>query len=109
MDMSPDEILTRNMKKLVELAARDGIISIDEHAVLDQIQISMTEYTEKMKEALEDGIITLEEVDRLKKIKEKMIKDAFDVANIDNVITSDELLLLMNFVVTIELPKPSEE
>ncbi len=107
-DSTPDEQFAIQMKKLVEVAAEDGIITEDERTVLKNIEISMREFTEHLKEALEDGIITPEEVDSLKKLKAKILKEAFDVANLDDKITTDELKILMTFVVSLNLPSPTE-
>ncbi len=112
MDLSgstPDEQFAAQMKRLVEVAAEDGIITDDERRVLKNIEVSMQEFTNRLKEALEDGIITPEEVDSLKKLKAKILKDAFDVANLDEKITTDELKILMTFVVSLNLPSPSDD
>ena len=103
-ELSPDEQFALNMKKFIELAAEDGKITEDEHNILKNIEISLAEFTEKLKEALEDGIITPEEVDMLKKFKAQMLKDAFDIAKMDDKLTIDELKILMTLAVAIDLP-----
>lgn len=107
-ESNPDVLFATQMKKLIELAAEDGIISEDEHSVLKHLEVSMQEFTEKLKEALEDDVITPQEVDSLKKLKAKILKDAFDIANQDDRITSDELKILMTFVVSFNLPSPTD-
>lgn len=103
-ELTPDELFVLNMKRFIELAAEDGKITEDEHNILKTIEVSLAEFTEKLKEALDDGIISPEEVDILKKFKAQMLKDAFDVANLDNKLTIDELKILMTLAVSVNLP-----
>ncbi len=72
----------------------DGRITEEEAAILDNITGNLVEYVMALDKAWEDGIITSEEKSFLKKAREKIWDDAYDVVIKDNVISMDEERLM---------------
>lgn len=101
-----DAVTAKIMMKLIETAAKDGIITKEEQEVLDSIDNSLVFYKQALDEAEADGMITLQEQKRLEKIRDIVISTARIIAQeSDSQIDKDELNLLMGLMCTIHVPK----
>jgi hypothetical protein len=49
-------------QKLIEIASRDGIISEDEQAILENVRKNITKYFKVLYESYDDDIITADEL-----------------------------------------------
>ena len=58
----PDSMVAQAMKQIIEVAARDGIITEEEKKLIDLADVSLKFLYEEIKAALEDGIVTNEEL-----------------------------------------------
>lgn len=79
---------------LFRVAKRDGIITESEAAIIENVQLNMDKLNQMISQAEEDGFITVEEMDKLHKMKELISMQAYETALQDNVITSHEEALL---------------
>ncbi|MDH5402895.1 MAG: hypothetical protein OEZ01_01985 [Candidatus Heimdallarchaeota archaeon] len=99
-----DKILANTMMNLVQTAAKDGIITKEEKALLDTFDFSLNEFKNVLVEAFEDGIITPDEKEKLEQFKEAIIEKGRKVAEIDE-INVDEFNLLIAVMCSLKLPK----
>lgn len=86
-----ETIPERIWERLVKIAKRDGVITEDEQALLDNIKKNLTEYyvSQKLDEADNDstGIKTFENYLNI-------MHGAYEVAHEDDIISEDEFQLL---------------
>ena len=88
--MSSFSLFHETIKELFSVAKKDGVLTDQERAILDQVTVDVKNYTEALEEALADGIINDKETKKLTKLKEKIIKDAKKTANADGELDQDE-------------------
>lgn len=101
-----DAVTAKIMMKLIETAAKDGIITKEEQEVLDSIDNSLVFYKQALDAAEADGMITLQEQKRLEKIRDIVISTARIIAQeSESQIDNDELNLLIGLMCTIHVPK----
>lgn len=105
MKYNADQMKAQAMKQIIEVAAIDGIITDEEKKLIDLAEISLNILHTELKFALEDGIITADELDRLHDIKDRILNLSVDVAKDDLIISKDEMALLVAYIVAIKLPK----
>ena len=92
--------------KLLEKAREDGVITVEEQAILDQVQINIDDYEKLLSEALDDNIITEDEAKDLRNARAKMLDLAWITADRDAEINPDEaglLNLLLNLLKKIKI------
>jgi len=100
----PDKILAKAMMHLIQTAANDGIITEEEADLIDSFEISLKKYERALVMAFEDGIIDEEEETLLTEIKDKIIENGSQVADLDG-ISKDEMNLLISMMLSLEVPK----
>ncbi len=81
-------------RDMLNQALEDGVISDDEHALLNNIQKNYKVYEEHLKFAMKDGVITDEETNELREKRKNIYKKALETALKDGSITDAELKLL---------------
>lgn len=79
---------------LLKKAKEDGIITSEEQAILDHVELEIEKYEKMVEEAMEDNVITEEESNQLKKQRSIMLEGAWVTADEDSVISQDEARLL---------------
>ena len=92
------EKLKQGFNILKEKAMADGIITEDEAAILKVIEEHIGNYEKLVHKALEDGVITQDEKNELIDLEEKMMSEAYFVAEKDKIITKDEAELVKLFI-----------
>ncbi len=102
-----EKILARAMKNIIEVAAEDGYITEEEQSLIDFAEISLKKLQIELQEAYSDGVISAEEQERLSELKAKIIDTVTDIANYDDIISSDEMAMIMAYLVGIKIPKIS--
>ncbi|MHA2295088.1 MAG: hypothetical protein ACXADA_03680 [Candidatus Hodarchaeales archaeon] len=88
-------------------ALKDGVISAEEKAILQQIEIGFKEYAKMVEIALEDGFISPIEADQLRKVQTKIMMSVANTAGADSIITDDEKALIKKLARYL-LPQMSE-
>ena len=108
----PDEVknkldkIREAIKKIVEKAEEDGVVTEEESRILAVAQESLKEYEAMVTQALEDNIITQDERNKLIDLEEELLSDVYFTAMEDEKIDKDELLLLKTLIKAID-PKAS--
>lgn len=92
--MSSFSLFHETIKELFFVAKKDGVLTDQERAILDQVTVDVRIYTEALELALSDGMIDDKEIKKLTKLKEKIIIDAKKTANEDRVLDQDEKELI---------------
>ena len=96
VDETQDETKLQNvLTELFLKAHEDGIITNDEHAILDQVKLDAQKYAEELQIALEDHIITVDERSKLLKLKKDLLQNAYEKSREDNIISKEELRILL--------------
>jgi hypothetical protein len=95
MDVEKEENRLQKIIKSITNAARaDGKITDEEAELLESVQINVLIYDQALEDALGDGIITDEESDTLNGLKHQILNDAYDIANISEGVSEDEIKIL---------------
>ena len=95
VDETQDETKLQNvLTELFLKAHEDGIITGDEHAILNQVKLDAQKYAEELHIALEDHIITSDEKNKLLKLKKDLLQNAYEKSREDNIISKDEKALI---------------
>ncbi len=81
-------------ESLIKTALSDTILSDDEYSFLTNVLSDLESYETTVSRALEDGIIDATEKANLFTLRVNLIKKMYDIANIDNKITSEESELI---------------
>ncbi|MFV2016694.1 MAG: hypothetical protein ACC656_14785 [Candidatus Heimdallarchaeota archaeon] len=105
LEVQVDRILARAIMHLMETAGKDGIITEEEREVVESIEFSFRFYKQMLVDALEDGEITPNEMRMLEGMKERIIKEGYNVAEIVNGVSKDEMNLLISVMLSLKLPK----
>lgn len=100
-----DRMVSAAMRDIIETAAKDGLITDEETALIDLAEESLKLYHRELHLALDDDLITEEERKSLEDLKDAILDKGMEVANLDERITADEMALLMAYIVAIKLPK----
>lgn len=79
---------------ILNTALEDGVITLDERLLLQNISENYGEYHEFLEEAVEDGIIGDDEAETLREMRKKMYLEALQTAMRDGIISSDERAIL---------------
>ncbi len=80
--------------QLLTKANEDGIITNEEQAILDQVEMGVNKYHKMLDNALKDEVINENERYQLQNIRSKMLGDSWVKADEDSVISRDEAVLL---------------
>lgn len=99
-----DKILNEAMMYLMETASKDGIITEEEENLIKGIKISLEFFKSALEHALEDGIITEREEKSLVRIKDLIIEDGFSIANEDELISKDEMNMIVAVILSLKVP-----
>ncbi len=106
MDMNKEfnrlERLKRGFEQLRARAMEDGIITEEESAILEAVETNLTKYEKLIEDAAEDGIITQEEKNQLIDFEEKIMSDAYFVADEDDRVSPDEAELIKLLIKVID-------
>ncbi|OLS20903.1 MAG: hypothetical protein HeimC3_38140 [Candidatus Heimdallarchaeota archaeon LC_3] len=86
--------MTNLVRDLMVEANKDGIITEEERKLIDTVSVDLETYFDALNHALEDGIITPDEEEKLEEIKENILKRTYIVARKDQKITDDERNLM---------------
>ena len=105
LEAQVDQIMARAIMHLLETAGKDGIITDEEREVVDSIEFSLRFYKQMLIDALEDGEITAKEKKMLEGMKERIIKEGYNVAELVNGVSKDEMNLLISVMLSLKLPK----
>ncbi len=89
-----DDVFSNTIKELVKEAAKDGIITPDEQEIINQVTVDGESFSMKLQMALEDGVITDEEVKELEDLKHLILERAETIAGLDGKHTEDEKNLI---------------
>jgi len=100
-----DRILAKAMMNIIEVAAKDGLITEEEKALIDFAEISLRKLQIELENAFADGIISETEESRLSELKNKIVDTVTDIANYDDIISKDEMAMIMAYLVGIKIPK----
>ena len=92
LSLSPDPRTL--LQDLLEIAKADHRISTDERKLIDQIARDIKKYEQAVVAALEDNILTDKEILILNKLHKRVIENAKKVVDADNVINSEERMIL---------------
>ncbi len=87
---------------LIDLAFEDDQITSDERHILEQVLTNVHSYSHLLQRALEGSIINEAENQQLEEARKKIYSEAYHVANLDEVITSEELVLLERLLILIK-------
>ncbi|MCY3410768.1 MAG: hypothetical protein INQ03_03935 [Candidatus Heimdallarchaeota archaeon] len=79
---------------LKKIAMKDNILKVDETRIIAVSMKNAITFQENLAHAMEDGVITDEEREKLNAILHKMYEEAEQQAMRDNVISDDEIVLL---------------
>ncbi len=93
--MTSSDELTKRMLELKErmlnVAMRDGQISIDEQAILDVVNKGLDKVVDQL---YNNKAISDDEFKKLRSIIEKLEDDSVSIAKVDDLISDDEIALL---------------
>ncbi|MCY3412022.1 MAG: hypothetical protein INQ03_10365 [Candidatus Heimdallarchaeota archaeon] len=89
-----DEKFREIISAMTKIAKADGKITEEEAEILESVHINLMLYDDYVEEALEDGIIDNEEKEVLAGMKQSILTEAFDIAQISDGVSDDELKLL---------------
>ena len=78
------------MDALGQQAFENNNLSHEELQILQQVGYDMAEYDDALERALRDGIITVSENKMLANLKDQINSNAIKVANLDQVVDSEE-------------------
>ena len=92
--MNKDELLDQALKQLFDVAFKDGVVDDAEFEMIQQIEMSIERYGDSLDRALLDNIITPEESAELEDLKQRILRDAEQVAGEDGIIDEEEKELL---------------
>ncbi|MCE7733876.1 MAG: hypothetical protein GPJ54_03290 [Candidatus Heimdallarchaeota archaeon] len=81
-------------ERLIKTALEDSVLSSDEHSFLKNVLSDLETYENTLSHALEDGIIDVKEKANLFIMRTQLIKKMYDIANIDDKITDEEIELI---------------
>ncbi len=96
------ERLKRGFELLRARAMEDGIITQEEAAILEAVETNLAKYEKLVEDAAEDGIITQDEKNQLIDFEEKIMSDAYFVADEDNQVSKDEAELIKVLIKVID-------
>ncbi len=82
------------VKALLKTAETDGKVSSEEMEIINQVKIDVNAYQNALDLALDDGILTTDELQILGKLKQNIMDRVYVVANIDGEIDADERSLI---------------
>ncbi len=99
-----DKILDEAMKSLILTAAKDGIITKEEHKFIGEMEITFDYYRKALDKAFEDGIISKQESLHLHRIKEIIIAEGFEVAEEYKGVSQDMMNLLISIICSLKVP-----
>lgn len=105
VEAQADRILAHAIMHLMETAGKDGVVTDDEREVIESIEFSLRFYKQMLVDALDDGEITPNEKKMLDGMKERIIKEGFNVAELINGVSKDEMNLLISVMLSLKLPK----
>ncbi len=94
MKKKPQELYEELIDDLVTKALEDGILTDDEAAIIDEVEIKLKEFYQYLEEALADNIMDKDETKKLKIMRSKILEDTWNVSNRDTIINKDEAELL---------------
>jgi sporulation protein YlmC with PRC-barrel domain len=94
MEMNAKQNLSNLVRDLMTEAGKDGKITMEEQKLIDTVTVEIEVYYEALDRALEDGIITANEQEKLEEIKEQIIRRSYIVAQEDNQISKNEQNLI---------------
>lgn len=103
-EVQADKILASTIMHLMETAGKDGVITDDEAEVIESIEFSLRFYRQMVVDALEDGVITPTEKHMLEGMKERIIKEGYNIAEAINGVSKDEMNLLISVMLSLKLP-----
>ncbi|MCY3412312.1 MAG: hypothetical protein INQ03_11815 [Candidatus Heimdallarchaeota archaeon] len=89
-----EDLFKETIKKLLEVAEKDGVITSEEFEVLEQIRVDADSYAVNLEEAKSDGTIDDTESEKLSRLRDQILERAEIVANIDGTLSDDERALL---------------
>lgn len=86
--------LTNLVRDLMEEAGKDRQMTAEEHTLIEAVSVDLGTYQEALDSALEDGVLSREEGQKLEAIKGDTLSKVCALARQDNVITRDEQALI---------------
>ena len=93
--MSEEESLFQlTIRKLMEVAKNDGVITPEEKDIIDQVKVDADSYNMMLQESLTDGTINEQESEKLNDLKQMIIDRAELIAKVDGDFDSDEQFLI---------------
>ena len=98
----PKMNLAKMMKKVAEIAKKDGKITDEEYELLEGISFDVAEYMIALEKSMEDGVIDEQEAVLMQQLKNKIINNAKKVASQDGHIDEDEAQILKELIYILE-------
>jgi hypothetical protein len=93
---------------LFNKAEENGLISEDEKQIIDSVELSVERYEKELEKALEDGILTEDEIFLLVSLKKDILLDAWNKAEDDWQLSKEEeelIVLLQVFLANLSFPE----
>ncbi|OLS19005.1 MAG: hypothetical protein HeimC2_43290 [Candidatus Heimdallarchaeota archaeon LC_2] len=106
-ELQAEKLLAKTIMHLMETAGQDGIITEEEKEVIESIEFSLRFFKQMVVDALEDGVITTNEKYLLEGMKDRIIKEGFNIAESINGVSKDEMNLLISVMLSLKLPSVS--
>jgi len=93
MTLIPDPLSF--LKDLIAIAKKDNILSSEERKLIDRISRNLRKYEDAVNMALEDGVITSEELKSLLHMQKRIVEDVTRKAEkMTDKVTEDEKIIL---------------
>ena len=106
-EVQADRLLAKTIMHLMETAGQDGIITAEEKEVIESIEFSLRFYKQMVVDALDDDVISDKEHHMLEGMKERIIKEGYNIAESINGVSKDEMNLLISVMLSLKLPSVS--
>ena len=97
--------LQKIIRIITRTAKADGKITAEEQEILESIQINVLVYDQALEDALDDGIITDEENETLQGLKHQILNDAYEIAEVSQGVSDEEIKLLQILLRELEASK----
>ncbi|MCY3414597.1 MAG: hypothetical protein INQ03_23310 [Candidatus Heimdallarchaeota archaeon] len=94
MNTDRDKLFNKVLVNLGEVALKDGIVTPDEEAILQTVNIGIDEYFQYLDQAMEDDVIDFNEYTTLNGIAAKIVHQSEKTALLDGIVTHDEKQLI---------------
>lgn len=88
------ERLDNLVKELFKKANEDGIVTDEERAILDGVELTLKDFDHRLKLAYQSGLFTEDELEELADFRHAAVATAWHVASADQKLSEDEQELI---------------